>query len=366
MYSDYKKLMRKCINLAKKGAGRVSPNPLTGCIIFDDNYRIISQGYHKKYGENHAERNAILNSKEDVKGKNLIVNLEPCAHWGKTPPCADLIIEKGIKKVIIGMIDPNPIVSGRGIKKLQNAGIEVITGVLEEECKNLNKIFIKNQLENKPYITIKTAVTADGKIASRTKDSKWITDETSRKEVHKLRNIYDAVLTTSNTVLSDNPNMTSRIKGGRNPVRIIIDTHLKTSSDLNIYKNNTSRIIIVTSNKTEQEKINKFPNHIEFIKVKEKNKTIDIKEAVKELYKTGIRSILIEAGGKFNNSVIKSNEADSLIQFIAPKILADENSINSFYGNNIEKISQCYNITFESTKLLKNDIIIIGYFKKNQ
>ena len=253
MQKQYEKLMRRCISLAKKSYGRVSPNPLVGAVIFDDDFRIISEGRHEKYGENHAERNAILNSKEEVKGKNIIVNLEPCSHFGKTPPCADLIIKKGIKKVIIGMQDPNPIVSGNGIKKLMEAGIEVVTGISEKECREINEIFIVNQTEKRPFVAIKTATTLDGKIATASGNSKWITDEISRKEVQKLRNIYDAVLTSSQTVKNDNPSLTCRIKNGRNPVRIILDTNLTTLPGSKVYEDNGAKVYIISGKKDNKQ-----------------------------------------------------------------------------------------------------------------
>ncbi len=359
MNKEYKRLMRKCINLAKKSEGRVSPNPLVGAVIFDDDYRIISEGRHEKYGGNHAERNAILSAKESLKGKSIIVNLEPCSHYGKTPPCADLIIESGIKRVIIGMIDPNPIVSGRGVEKLKNAGIEVITGVLEEECRKLNEIFIKNQLKKEPFVTIKTAVTLDGKIASKTGNSKWITDEYSRKIVHKLRNKYDAILTSSSTIIMDNPYMTCRIKNGRNPIRVVVDTNLSAPAESNIYNDDKTRVIIITSKDAGYEK---YPKNVEFIKCPSKNGHVDIKEAVKLLYNEGIRSILIEAGGMLNNALIQEKIADNLIQFTAPKIMADKDAINFVYGCGRNEISECNNLIITSTRKLKSDIIINACF----
>ena len=201
---DYEKYMKICIQLAKKGEGKVSPNPLVGCVVLDKDNNIISKGYHQKYGEYHAERNALINIEKNT-GHTLIVNLEPCSHWGKTPPCTDIIIEKGIKRVVIGMHDVNPIISG--IEVLKKAGIEVIEKVMEKECQNLNEIFIKNMTENKPFIAIKTATTLDGKIATSNGSSKWITSEKARSRVKKIRNKYDAIMTTSNTVLADNPTM---------------------------------------------------------------------------------------------------------------------------------------------------------------
>ncbi|MCD7739747.1 MAG: bifunctional diaminohydroxyphosphoribosylaminopyrimidine deaminase/5-amino-6-(5-phosphoribosylamino)uracil reductase RibD [Candidatus Gastranaerophilales bacterium] len=363
MQKEYQKLMRRCIKLAKKGEGKVSPNPLVGAVIFDDNFKIVSEGAHEYYGGNHAERNAILNAKEDLKGKSIIVNLEPCPHYGKTPPCSDLIIEKGIKRVILGMVDPNPIVSGRGIKKLQNAGIEVITGILEDECKELNKFFIKNQLKELPYITIKTATTLDGKIGAKTGDSKWITDEYSRNYVQKLRNKYDAVLTSSATVIKDNPAMTVRLKNGRNPVRIILDTNLSSSKESKIYEENGARVIIITGEHISDKKIKEHARHnIEYIKCPLKNGHIDLNYAQKLLFKEGIMSILIECGGILNNALIREEIADNLIQFISPKILGDKDGIAFVEGFEREKISQCNNLVITSTKRLKRDIIVYSSF----
>ncbi len=365
MLKQYEKLMRRCIKLAKKSEGHVSPNPLVGAVIFDDNYRIISEGRHEKYGQNHAERNAILSAKEDLKGKSIIVNLEPCSHYGKTPPCADLIIEKGIKKVIIGTLDPNPIVAGNGVKKLQNAGIEVIKGVLEHECRELNEIFFKNQLEHAPFITIKTATTLDGKIATKTGSSKWITDEYSRCEVQKLRNKYDAILTSSVTVIKDNPSMTCRIKNGRNPVRIVIDTNLSTPKNSKIYDNNGTKVYIIVGENVSDKKIEEHTKYAEFIKCPLKNEHIDIKKAVELIYDKGIKSILVEAGSKLNNVFVQEKLADKLIQFIAPKILADKNGISFVQGCVRNEISECNNLDFISTKRLKRDIIIIAKFLNN-
>lgn len=358
----YERLMQRCIQLAKKGEGKVAPNPLVGSVIFDDDFNIISEGWHEKYGENHAERNAILKAKTDLKGKSIIVNLEPCSHYGKTPPCADLIIEKGFKRVIVGMVDPNPEVKGNGINKLRNAGIEVITGVMEDKCRELNKFFIKNQLERKPYITIKTATTLDGKIACSTGSSKWITDEVSRKEVQKLRNRYDAILTSAATVIKDNPSLTCRLKNGRNPVRIIIDRKLETPNDSKVYEDNGARIIVVTSENTDDEMIKQHCSNAEYIKCPEKDNHLDINKAVKILYNKGITSILVEAGGMLNKAFIESKETDSLIQFIAPKILGDSEGKSFVYGFNRMDISECNNLSMISTKRLKNDIMIIGKF----
>lgn len=214
--------MRRCIELAKQGEGNVSPNPLVGCVVLDSNENVISEGYHHYCGGNHAERDALLKlSPAATIGGTLFVNLEPCSHFGKTPPCADLIIDRGIKRVVIGMQDVNPIVAGNGIAKLKASGIEVVEHVLEEECKNLNEVFIKNMTQHKTFVAIKTATTLDGKTATSTGSSKWITSNAAREEVQTIRHRYDAILTSSSTVLGDNPTMAHKRK-------IILDRELKT------------------------------------------------------------------------------------------------------------------------------------------
>ena len=355
---EYKKLMRRCNSLAKKSEGRTSPNPLVGAVIFDDDFRIVSEGRHEYYGGNHAERNAVFAAKEDLKGKSIIVNLEPCSHYGKTPPCADLLIEKGFKRVICGLVDPNPEVAGQGIERLKNAGIEVIVGVLEDECRELNKIFLKNQEKQQLYITIKTATTLDGKIATSTGNSKWITNEISRKEVQKLRNRYDAVLTSSKTVIADNPSLTCRKRGGRNPVRIVVDTNLSTSPKSKVYNNDGTKVILLTTKKADN-----FPSHVEVIQCPKKNGHVDLKYAMKQLFDRKIRSVLVEAGGTLNKAFIEEKLPDDLIQFIAPKILGDKIGVNYVEGFKRDKISSCNNLTILSTKRLKNDIMIVGKFE---
>ncbi len=355
---EYKKLMKRCIALAKKSEGKTSPNPLVGAVIFDDDFRIISEGRHEYYGGNHAERNAVLSAKEDLKGKSIIVNLEPCSHHGKTPPCADLLIEKGFKRVICGFVDPNPEVAGRGIERLKKAGIEVVVGVLEDECRELNKIFLKNQIKKQPYITIKTATTLDGKIATSQGSSKWITDEASRREVQKLRNKYDAILTSSKTILADNPSLTCRKRGGRNPIRVVVDTNLVTTPDYKVYSNDGTKVILLTSKEAN------FPPHIEVIKCPTKNAHVDLNYAMQKLFDIRIRSVLVEAGGTLNKAFIQENLPDELIQFIAPKILGDKLGVNFVEGFERTQISQCNNLSMLSVKQLKNDIMIISRFVK--
>lgn len=335
--------MNKCIELASKAVGMTSPNPMVGCVILNQNGEIISTGYHKMYGENHAERDA-LSKLENAKDCTLIVNLEPCSHFGKTPPCVDIIIEKGIKRVVYGMQDPNPIVAGKGLKKLKDAGIEIIGPVLEDECKKLNEVFIKNHLEKKTFISIKTATTIDGKIATHTGDSKWITSDAARLEVRNIRKKYDAILTSSATVIADNPTMLHTKK-------VILDRELKTDFNTNIYQQ--GEIFVFYDEKLTA------PNilNIKFIPAPVKNEKLDIKYIINTLYELRIMSILIEAGGGVNASFLPY--MDKLYHFIAPKILGDNNGKSCFYGEDIDKISECTNLKLENVKNYPPDILII-------
>ena len=340
---QYDLLMKKCIELAKQAQGETSPNPLVGCIVLNDIGEIISTGYHKKYGENHAERDALLKL-DDAKNCTLIVNLEPCSHYGKTPPCADLIIEKGVKRVVYGMKDVNPIVAGNGLKKLIDAGIEVIGPILEDECKKLNEIFIKNQVEHKTFVALKTATTIDGKIATSTNDSKWITSDLAREEVRNIRKRYDAILTSSSTILADNPTMEHKCK-------IILDRKLKTNSQMTIYKQ--GKIFVFHSLKNQSSLSN---NNLQYIYTPIVNNKLGIEFILEELYKRGIMSVLIEAGGKLNGSFLPY--IDRLYHFVAPKILGDNNGKSCFYGKEVEKISNCTNLNFESVELFPPDILV--------
>lgn len=337
--------MKKCIELAKNGEGQTSPNPMVGCVVLDKNGNEISNGYHHKYGENHAERDALLklNNGEEKDG-TLIVNLEPCSHHGKTPPCADLVIERGLKRVVIGMQDVNPIVAGNGIRKLKKAGIEVIENILENECRTLNEVFIKNMTQNKTFIAIKTATTLDGKTATSNGSSKWITSEQAREEVKRIRNRYDAIMTSSSTILADNPTMSHRKK-------IILDRNLKTNLEAPIYKNGE----IYMFNET----LDMFEGGINFIKTPVKNNKLDLKFVFEKAYELGIKSILIESGGHLAGSALKY--ADKIYHFIAPKITGDNNSLSCFDFQTIDDINKSLNLKITDVQKFEPDILLTYY-----
>lgn len=342
---NYENYMKKCIELAKNGEGQTSPNPMVGCVVLDKNENEISTGYHHKYGDNHAERDALLKLHNgEEKGGTLIVNLEPCSHHGKTPPCADLIIERGLKKVVIGMQDVNPIVAGNGINKLQKAGIEVISGIMEEECKKLNEIFIKNMTQNKCFIAIKTATTLDGKIATSNGSSKWITSLTAREKVKEIRNCYDAIMTTSSTILADNPTMLHRKK-------IILDRRLKTNLEAPIYKNGEIYLF--------NETLDMFEGGVNFIKTPVKTNKLDLEFVFERAYELGIKSILIESGGILNGSALKYT--DKIYHFIAPKITGDNSSLSCFNFQKINDINNSLNFKIETIEHFEPDILLTYY-----
>lgn len=356
---NYEKYMKKCIKLALKGERKTSPNPLVGCVVLDKNGKEISTGYHKAYGESHAEADALSKLGDEALGGTLIVNLEPCSHHGKTPPCADLIIKKGIKTLVIGMKDPNPNVSGNGAQKCKKAGIQVIENVLHDECQKLNEVFIKNVTQKKVFVAIKTATTLDGKIASKTGDSKWITSEKARNEVQKIRNRYDAILTTSSTIIKDNPSMTCRLKNGKNPLKIILDRELKTAPDSKIYSSSGEKIYIFADEDVVNTKTLSAATNVAIIKCKTHNYKLDLSFILDKLFELGIKSVLIEAGGKLNGELVSAGLVDKIYHFIAPKILGDKEGINAFEGRNIDKISDTLDFQIESISDFSPDILIV-------
>ena len=330
------KYMKKCFSLAKKGKGKVSPNPLVGCVVLNKKGEVISTGYHKKYGENHAERDALSKIKiGEAEGGTLYVNLEPCSHQGKTPPCTDIILEHKLARVVYGMKDINPKVHGAEI--LKKAGVNITEGVLKEEAEFLNRIFIKNMKQKMPYVVLKTAVTMDGKIASKTGDSKWITSEKARKQVYKMRKEFDCILTSSNTIISDNPAMKHRSK-------CILDKDSKISSDTKILKQ--GKIYIATKKNTPI-----------------KNGELDLRVILKELFKRGICSVFVECGGKLGGAFLKEGLIDEVYEFIAPKILNDNEGLSPFNGVSVSKIAECKNLEIYETKIFAPDILVKAIVK---
>lgn len=345
--------MQKALELSLKG--NPSPNPLVGCVITKAN-KIIATGFHKKFGEAHAEINALKKAGKKAINAEIYVSLEPCTHFKgkKTPACAQAIIKSGIKKVFIALTDPNKKVKGKGIKQLKKAGIKVETGLLKEKAEKINESFIKFQKTGQPFVTLKAAITLDGKIASKTFESKWISSEESRKKVHEMRSKTDAVLTGENTVLKDNPKLTARIKGGRNPLRVIV-TSKKIPSDYNVFVD-SNFLIATTDKKLFSEK--KFQGKI--LELKAKNNLVDLKKLLSELGKRNVSSLLVEGGSGIYSSFVKQKLADKLVLFIAPKILGS--GIPVFGGLGVKKPEKALELKCVSFSETGKDLLLEGYF----
>lgn len=351
------KYMKRAIELAKNGYGRVSPNPLVGCVIVKED-QVVAEGWHKKYGDLHAEAMALGIAGENAKGCEMYVTLEPCSHFGKQPPCANAIVSSGIKKIYVGSLDPNPLVAGRGIKILQNADIQVKTDVLKDECDRLNEIFFHYITHDTPFVAIKYAMTLDGKIASRTGDSRWISSDISRRYVHRLRNKYTAILAGIGTVLADDPLLTCRIDGGRNPVRIIVDTDLKTPLNSNIMQTAKDIKTIIATSK-EDKRYEQMG--AELLLTEKHGKILDMSDLLMKLRQKNIDSVLVEGGGEINFSIIKNNLAQKIYSFIAPKFIGG-NGKSPVAGLGFDKMSDAVKLKNMTMDKIGDDILIRGYF----
>jgi len=350
--------MNIALTHAQKGIGRVNPNPLVGCIIVKEG-EIVGKGYHEKYGDLHAERNAIANCTKSALGAIMYVTLEPCSHYGKTPPCTEAIIKSGISKVIVGTLDPNEKVAGKGIDLLKKAGIEVVVGILEEKCKAINQVFFHFIKTKTPYIVMKYAMTMDGKIATVTGQSKWITGELARENVHHDRNYYSGILVGVDSVIADNPLLTCRIRGGRNPTRIICDTNLRTPIDCNIITTSKKIRTIIATSEMNIEKHTPFLNAgCEIIIIPKENRHINLKKLMVHLGEIGIDGILLEGGSTLNFSALKSNIVSKIQCYISPKIFGGRQAKTPVGGEGFNQVLDCIKLKESKIMQIGEDFMI--------
>jgi len=359
--------MKQTLRLAKKGLGSTSPNPLVGALVVKDG-KIIGSGYHKKAGAPHAEIEALLRAGKKAKGATLYVNLEPCNHYGRTPPCTTAIVKSRINSVVVGMIDPNPHVTGGGCEFLSSHGVKVKCNVLEEECKKVNEVYTKYVTENKPFVMLKGALTLDGWIATQTGDSKWITNEKSRKFVHSLRKRVDAILVGIDTVIRDNPFLTPYLirKSTPEPFRVIVDTYLRIplhSKVLDSPKSNLT-IIAVGSNvdSTKKKEIEDLGARIVVCQIR--NGWIVLPDLLNELAKMSISSVLVEGGATLFGSIIREELVDKYYMFLAPKLLGGENGIPFARGSGGDRIDDCFQLKDVVVRRFDDDIMIEAYPQK--
>ena len=362
--TEEEKFMRHALKLSLKAMGHTSPNPMVGCVIVKDG-KIIGEGYHERYGELHAERNALANCKESPEGATLYVTLEPCCHYGKTPPCTEAIIENKIKKVVVACLDPNPLVAGKGCEILKGCGIEVVTGVLERECRKANEVFMHYIKKKEPFIVTKYAMTLDGKIASYTGDSKWVTGEAAREHVQYLRKCYKGIMVGIGTVLADDPMLNCRIEEGVNPVRIICDSKLRIPLDSQIVKTAKEIPTIVAACKkfASSEKVAALEEcGIEIIFTD--GEEVDLEALIKKLGEKKIDSILVEGGGKLHASFLEKNLINRVYAYIAPKLIGGSNALSPIEGTGMEKMDFARQLDDVEVKRLGNDILVTGIMKK--
>ena len=356
------KYMRMALELALKGRGWVSPNPVVGAVIVRDDGTIIGQGYHERYGELHAERNALKNCIEPPAGATMYVTLEPCCHHGRQPPCTDAILEAGIRRVVVGSGDPNPRVAGGGIRILREHGIEVVEGVLKEECDAVNEIFFHYIQTGRPYVVMKYAMTIDGKIAAYTGLSKWVTGEEARAHVQKLRHELSAIMVGVGTVLADDPMLNCRIPGLTSPVRIICDTHLRTPLDSKVVQT-ASEIptIIATCCEDERAVLQYTEKGCRVLNVaKSGDLHLDLQDLVSKIGAEGIDSILLEGGGTLNWSALESGIVNRVMAYVAPKLFGGSSAKTPVEGRGIPDPQEAVRLRDISVSRLGEDLLIEG------
>ncbi len=356
--------MRMAIELAKRGCGYTSPNPMVGAVIVKDG-KVIGQGWHEKYGELHAERNALISCKVSPKGATMYVTLEPCCHYGKQPPCTDAVIESGIKRVVVGSGDPNPLVAGKGIKILREHGIEVEENVLKEECDKHNEIFLHYIRTGLPFTVMKYAMTADGKIATRMGKSKWITGEAARGYVHKQRHKFSAIMVGSGTVIADDPLLTCRIPNGKNPLRVVCDSRLITPFESKIVKTANEVKTIIATCCNDRDKISEYEKTgCRVMNIPERNGHIDLSVLMKRLGEDKIDSILLEGGSTLNWSALESGIADKAQIYIAPKLFGGESAKTPIGGMGVEIPDSAFRLKNTEIIRIGDDFLIEGEVEK--
>ena len=358
--------MERAIELAKRGIGSVNPNPLVGAVIVKDG-RIIGEGWHEKYGGAHAEVNAFANAVEDVSGADMYVTLEPCSHFGKTPPCAQSIIKHGIKRVFIGMQDPNPLVCGKGVEMLKNSGIEVVSDIHKEECLKLNSVFVKYITTQTPFVVMKYAMSMDGKIASYTGKSQWISSKGSRTLVHQMRNALTGIMVGINTVLKDNPRLNCRIPNGRNPVKIVVDSKLRLPENAELLKDiDDGKCIVAVSANYDREKAERLSEKsVKIIEVDDGSGMVDLKNLMQELGRLKIDSILLEGGGTLNYSALNADVVDMVVAFIAPLILGGKAALTPVEGIGFDSPDCAVKLANVQIKQYMGDCLMYGNVRRD-
>lgn len=356
------------LDLAAQGMGGTSPNPMVGAVLVKDG-EIIGTGYHQKAGGPHAEVIALDAAGDKARGATLYVTLEPCSHTGKTPPCADRVIAAGIRKVVTAMQDPNPLVNGRGLVKLKEAGIKVKTGILEEKAARLNEAFVKYITEKRPFVTMKAAITLDGKIATRTKASRWISGERSREQGHRLRNQNDAIMVGIGTVLADNPSLTTRLpEGGRNPLRVVVDSSARMPLEARVVNENPEKTLIYATEDAPSERVAVLREKgVSVVQLPAAaGGRVPLDKAMDDLGQRQVISVLVEGGSALNYSLLEAGLVDKVYFFVAPVIFGGEQAPSPVGGKGVATVEEAWRIRDIEISRCDADLLVTGYIDRNK
>jgi diaminohydroxyphosphoribosylaminopyrimidine deaminase/5-amino-6-(5-phosphoribosylamino)uracil reductase len=359
--------MQRALALAAKALGRTSPNPAVGAVLVRDG-RVIGEGFHRKAGLPHAEIEALRKVRGSAAGATLYVNLEPCSHHGRTPPCADAVVAAGLKRVVVGMVDPNPRVRGRGIRRLRHAGIEVTAGVLRERCERLNEDFVTLIQTGRPMVTLKLAASLDGRIATASGDSQWISNELSRRLVHELRNRVDAIMVGSETVRLDDPQLTCRIRGGRDPLRVILDGRLRVSPTARICtQSSTAKTVVVTTMANERSRKRKAleAQGVEVLCLPSEQGRVGLGMLLEELGRRGLKSVLVEGGSHVAAAALREHVVDKVLFFYGPTLVGgDGQPMIGPLG--VDRIAAGLKLHTIELHRLKDDVLVTGYIQRER
>jgi diaminohydroxyphosphoribosylaminopyrimidine deaminase / 5-amino-6-(5-phosphoribosylamino)uracil reductase len=358
-------MMKMALRLARRGWGRTSPNPMVGAVVVRKGI-VVGQGFHQKAGGPHAERIALTEAGEKAQGATLVLNLEPCNHFGRTPPCTQMIVERGIKKVVFGMTDPNPTVTGGGAQFLRSQGIEVVQGVLEQECRRLNEVFIKWITTGLPFVILKSAISLDGCIATHTGDSKWISNERSRRLVHRLRNRMDGIVVGIGTVRQDDPLLTVRLPRGKikDPLRIIIDPHLRISLKARILEGPSKTLVVSGDRAPIFQKQALEGRGVEVLSLPEQEGRIRIHDLMILLGRKGLTSLLVEGGSEIYSSFLTEKQVDKLVLFVAPLLIGGKKAKGMIGGSGAAWVSEANRLKDMKVTSWSGDILVEAYPEK--
>ena len=368
-----RRYMRMALRLAARGRGRTSPNPHVGAVVVGAGDTLLGKGYHRKVGAEHGEIAALAATVEPTEGAELFVNLEPCCHQGRTGPCTRAIIQAGIRRVVVGMKDPNPLVNGKGIRALRRAGVEVCTGVLEQDCQELNAAFICYMQNRRPLVTFKSAVTLDGKVATRGGHSRWVTGAASRKAGHRMRDTHDAIAVGVGTVLGDDPTLTCReVRGGRDPVRVVVDSRLRTPVDAKVMRaaaDSAAPTLVVTSSRASARKtraLTRAGAEVLVVDLDADGRHVDVGSMLSALAERGLLSLLLEGGPRLAGAFWRAGLVDRMAAFVAPKVLGDARAMSMVAGAPAELMSEAVELADVRVRRMGRDVLVEGKIQNTE